>query len=430
MNNLDINNVKNYKHTRKKSYIVSVSLPPLGTKVTNFLERATYVTDKNKPFVITGTVGEQWAIDINKLIKTYTFEDGTPIIESAIKLRVTTGYLNGQKPVEIIKPFKVKSSALTSNFAMHIPAKYSFPLQTAWGDTLIVNAPGVPHGIGDFIVCADKGGYPDLNDRWVVNGEIFADTYDMRAFPGMVVKKTLAYRENYEHPEFRDVDTRENNRKPLYDLQNNKVVYASTDAIGRADFVKSIYQRINREFNGILSEPKKTLGGLQCYIGKTKKTIKFTVDNERPEDKDKMYIIIQDVGDWDSAASYQLNYVGLEEAYTETYTKIKSIADKLSDGTFDIEDTCWKLYNHVEKKFKSSLVTYMVNDRFGAKFSFCFAVANKDFTKARIGVHDTFVDAYIVNDKLTSKQFGGDYRDTLKKAFAHIVLIYRQYGIN
>ena len=25
---------------------------------------------------------------------------------------------------------------------------------------------------------------PNLNDMWIVNGEIFPSTYDMRAFPG------------------------------------------------------------------------------------------------------------------------------------------------------------------------------------------------------------------------------------------------------
>jgi hypothetical protein len=68
---------------------------------------------------------------------------------------------------------------------VHIPVNLVFQIPTSWGDVLTVNAPGIPHGRGDFIVCADAGGYPNLNDRWVVNGEVFPSTYDMRAFPGL-----------------------------------------------------------------------------------------------------------------------------------------------------------------------------------------------------------------------------------------------------
>lgn len=31
---------------------------------------------------------------------------------------------------------------------------------------------------GDFIIANDKDGRPDMDDRWVVNGGIFASTYD------------------------------------------------------------------------------------------------------------------------------------------------------------------------------------------------------------------------------------------------------------
>ena len=66
---------------------------------------------------------------------------------------------------------------------MRVPVNQKISINTAWGDVLQVNAPGVKHGKGDFIVCAvDNNGQPMLNDRWVVNGLIFEDTYDMRPF--------------------------------------------------------------------------------------------------------------------------------------------------------------------------------------------------------------------------------------------------------
>ena len=53
-------------------------------------------------------------------------------------------------------------------------------VDTAWGSQLIVNRSGVPHGAGDYIVCAKKGGKPDLNDVWVVNGLVFNTTYEFK----------------------------------------------------------------------------------------------------------------------------------------------------------------------------------------------------------------------------------------------------------
>ena len=37
---------------------------------------------------------------------------------------------------------------------------------------------GIPHGEGDFIVSANKGGQPNPDDRWVVNGLVFINTYE------------------------------------------------------------------------------------------------------------------------------------------------------------------------------------------------------------------------------------------------------------
>lgn len=52
----EINNINNWRKTRKKSYEVYMSMPKAGTKVHNKLENAYYVTDDNKRFVISGTV--------------------------------------------------------------------------------------------------------------------------------------------------------------------------------------------------------------------------------------------------------------------------------------------------------------------------------------------------------------------------------------
>lgn len=178
-------NPKNYKRTCKKRYEITAEMPLEGTRVYNKFEQANYVTNSEKQFVLTGTAGEQWVIDVNKLAKTYTLADGRPITKDILS-RMVVGTTNefGLR-VPVIKPFKIATTRGPINWAIHIPINYVFQIPTSWGDILTVNAPNINHGHGDYIVCSDIYGCPNLNDRWVVNGNIFPDTYDMRAFPGL-----------------------------------------------------------------------------------------------------------------------------------------------------------------------------------------------------------------------------------------------------
>lgn len=177
---IEIGNPKNWKRTTKKNYDVYVCKPSKGTSVTNKLEGVTYVTDANKQFIISGTVGEQWVIDVNKLVKTYCFMDGTQITASALSKKVDIdGNIDWMH-------LKTLPGGGNQNWAFHLPNDIKdFPVQTSWGDTLIANKKGQKHGNGDFLVCSDMGGQPNFNDVWVVNGEVFPTTYDMRAFPGL-----------------------------------------------------------------------------------------------------------------------------------------------------------------------------------------------------------------------------------------------------
>lgn len=176
-------NPKNWKKTHKKSYEVYVCRPLQGAECTNRLEGTHYVTDENKQFILSGTVGETWTIDVNKLAKTYTFADGAQISDETLTMRCNAdGQMGWQK-------LKTRSDA-NINWAMLIPKSVeNFPVQTSWGDTLLANRPGIGHGLGDFLVCADNGyGQPNLNDVWVVNGEVFPTTYDLHAFPNMFTR--------------------------------------------------------------------------------------------------------------------------------------------------------------------------------------------------------------------------------------------------
>lgn len=220
-------NPSNYKRTRKKKYTIKASMPPVGTKVHNHLEKVDYITDENKKFVLTGTVGEQWVVDVNKLMKTYTFENGQPITKQELPYMLKDCMDKAKAKVcKVIPRFNIQTivdNSTPTNWAIFVPVKYTFQIPTSWGDILTVNAPGIPHGTGDFIVCSDLNGYPNMNDRWVVNGEIFADTYDMRAFPNMNITHKIKPIDDTGNPrEFIGWDVLTTNYKPNIKSEKNE----------------------------------------------------------------------------------------------------------------------------------------------------------------------------------------------------------------
>lgn len=159
-----------FSQVRKREYFVHVYRADLSNpeEVFNHLKKVTYVPNEQKPFVIQGTVGESWVIDQNKLCKTYEMPDGSPIDPDTIK----------GSWVKI----KTRPDA-TANWAMQIsPDRYgeaasAVEIKTFWGDILHPNAPGIPHGSGDYAVCSDLNGAPNLDDMWIVNGDVFQNTY-------------------------------------------------------------------------------------------------------------------------------------------------------------------------------------------------------------------------------------------------------------
>lgn len=210
---------RNYKHCNKKLYTISVSLPPKGTVVINKLEQAAvaralrgktfftpselqklknernnifntimlavnnnqaYVTNDNTPFVMCGTVGEFWAIDFNRMAQTYNFlYKGKPVeITNQTAKEKWKGHILTWVDVQVSK-----RAIQGENMACFVPLEQKGYIQTSWGTLLEINADGVSHGKGDFVICTKRpDGQPDLNDRWVVNGEIFATTYDNRGW--------------------------------------------------------------------------------------------------------------------------------------------------------------------------------------------------------------------------------------------------------
>lgn len=212
---VNFNDAGNYKNCSKKQYEIYVCMPPKNTVVINKLEQAdvikvlggkTYFTAEQvekmqksnpsmlaqlhqlvsqgrayavtdaTPFVLCGTVGEMWTISPDKLAKTYNFlQGGQP-------LRINQQSLGQRMKNGLLDWTLVRTSPQATagqNMACFVPSAQKGQIQTSWGAVLNINGVGVSHGKGDFVVCAKlPNGRPNLADRWVVNGEIFAATYN------------------------------------------------------------------------------------------------------------------------------------------------------------------------------------------------------------------------------------------------------------
>lgn len=212
---VDIDNPSNYRNCSKKIYEIYVCMPPKNTVVINKLEQAdvikvldgkTYftveqvekmqksnpsmlaqlqqlvsqgrayaVTDAT-PFVLCGTVGEMWTTSPDKLAKTYNFlQGGQPlqINQQSLGQRMKNGLLGWT----LVRTSPQATAG--QNMACFVPSAQKGQIQTSWGAVLNINGVGISHGKGDFVVCAKlPNGKPNLSDRWVVNGDIFATTYN------------------------------------------------------------------------------------------------------------------------------------------------------------------------------------------------------------------------------------------------------------
>lgn len=206
---------KQYKNCQKKQYTVHVCMPPTETIVINKLEQADivkmfngktyftvddvvklkktnpawftqlqqlaqqgrlYIVSGATPFVLCGTCGEMWTITADALASTYTFLQGNQPIainQQTLNQRLTGKYLDWT----IVRTSLKATAGMT--MACFVPASKKGQIQTSKGAVLTINGSGVNHGKGDFVVCTKlPNGQPNLADRWVVNGNTFAATYN------------------------------------------------------------------------------------------------------------------------------------------------------------------------------------------------------------------------------------------------------------
>ena len=197
------------KKCKKKIYEIWVCKPPTGTCVINKLEQAavvqqckgrTYftademaqfkasnvtmynflcqhadVTSEKRPFVLCGTMGEMWATGANNIAKTYVFaSDDSEITPESLQKRA--GATKG-----ILDWTRVRTKADSAEcYAQFVPLPQMCRVQTAWGSILTANDPRVKvHGKGDFILYEMlPNGQPNENDKRVVNGAVFKNTYN------------------------------------------------------------------------------------------------------------------------------------------------------------------------------------------------------------------------------------------------------------
>ncbi len=157
--------------TGKTEYTIQGMLVSKDTPYENVLEgNSGVVTDDGVTVLLKGTVDELWPSKLEKVMKTYTKADGTELTAKDFAKKDT--YID----------LKTKATPDT-NFAMFIPADVQVVVETAWGDILVANRPGVEHGKGDYLVSTVKDGAPDLSDVWVLNGAVFPNTYDLSRAP-------------------------------------------------------------------------------------------------------------------------------------------------------------------------------------------------------------------------------------------------------
>lgn len=188
-----VNNPANYRQAQKKQYQIWCCKPSVGTLVWNCLEDVEYAITSKACFILSGTRGEQWVIKPNKLMQTYTFADGTSINPQTLEERT--------KQDGTIDWFKVQTIPTAAKvWACFVPKANAFEFQTPWGQ-MMCNRRGISHGLGDFIIRPDADGKPDINDGYVVNGAVFADTYNNEGFQDCIVTEISGLAFNLVKPD-------------------------------------------------------------------------------------------------------------------------------------------------------------------------------------------------------------------------------------
>lgn len=172
---IDIYNPDLYLPCKKQKYDIECCIPPKGIEIYNHLEDAHYITNNVERVLMRGLLNEIWIIDLETLMRSYKFTDGETINLETLNKR--------GKMIDndlIMNWQRVSSINNSDKFAQLIPKIYKLQITTKYNTLLNVNSENSvsDHDLGDYILCSkDKDGKPNLNDKWVVDGNVFKQTY-------------------------------------------------------------------------------------------------------------------------------------------------------------------------------------------------------------------------------------------------------------
>ena len=169
-----MNDITNWKKTRKIEYCVWVQHAPIGLTIYNTLENSESVAKLERCVVVSGTAGEQWIISDSCMSDTYVNIDGTGISQIDDNPRLNNGWTK----------IKAKSNGAL-RYALQLPIDIrNFPIIAEWGEELLANWDGSDgHGTGDFLLIeADADCTPRFDKMSVINYDVFLRTYDASEF--------------------------------------------------------------------------------------------------------------------------------------------------------------------------------------------------------------------------------------------------------
>ena len=174
---------ENFKKTTRQSTDIWVCRPQIGTVVHNIFTNTDYTVDIVSQFVVCSALGELSTLSFEALSYSCVFSDNSAITEEAIS--------SMHSEDGTISWFSAKTlPSSTPVWACFVPDKYSYAFRTEKG-IAVINDGSSKHGLGDFVICPDEQGEPNLTKASVCNGLIFAHSYDNAGFSDCIDQKLV-----------------------------------------------------------------------------------------------------------------------------------------------------------------------------------------------------------------------------------------------
>lgn len=159
--------------------------PKEGVIIRNKLECSSFEVKKSE-LVVSGLLGEQWTITPQKALSTYKLI-GDTTLEKLLK----SGYFDWNYALTLPYDGEYYAYFLPKEEFADVglydlqtdnldEAKYYDDSGRGYRIISHINSPlsASDHGKGDFLVCAGREGSPDFSRIWVVDGRVFALTYE------------------------------------------------------------------------------------------------------------------------------------------------------------------------------------------------------------------------------------------------------------